>query len=73
MLPASQARCDGCDRPHSMDDENIYCQKYVDGLIDEIAMLKEELQYFKDLIEELEQNFKDLIDKLEQTHEEERN
>ena len=55
MLPESQARCDGCSYPHYMDNEEIFCRKYVDGLIDEIEMLKEELQYFKDLIDELEQ------------------
>ena len=56
MLPESNVTCDGCEYAHYMDNEEVYCQKYVDRLHDEIEMLQEELQYLKDQIVELEQS-----------------
>ena len=52
MLPESNVTCDGCESAHYMDNEEVYCRKYVDGLLYQIEANQQVIDYMKYLIED---------------------
>ena len=51
MLPESNVTCDGCESAHYMDNEEVYCKKYVDSLLHRIVALEDEILFLNTLIE----------------------